>query len=308
MKVSVGVTIRDHFSDTAGAVRSILLNTHVPFTLHIVDCGLPERYRREVERETKGRENIRWIRSERLLHPNESRNLLLEATDGDDYVALVENDNVVPDGWLEKLIDACERHGADIAVPLLYDGPIWKGGLHHDRGHGKIIATEEHGAKRMKILADPPGVRGRWNWGASEEVTTIEMHCILFRRKAFDTIGPFDDLLTACEEVDVSLAAFEHGIKMILEPAVKVRYNQTYRISDDERELFFFRWNVPNAEASVARVREKWGAEGVQDTADFARGQRYRLNRAAWLLYRASRAPRWLMHEVRARIALAKTR
>ncbi|NBS41419.1 glycosyltransferase [bacterium] len=305
--VSIGMTPRDHFSDMAEAVRLIFLNTSLPFTLYIVDCGMPERYRRAVERETAGHANVFWLRAHHFLYPNQSRNLVLAASK-DEYVCFTENDNFVQPGWLEKLLAACERHGAAVATPMLLDGPAWMGSyhFHHDRGLSEIIAHDENGVVAHEVHTDPLSVRRRRFWKQSGLVTTIELHFFLIRRDAFETVGMFDERLSTDEENDLSIALFHHKIPVVYEPAVRVTYRPAPWIRSDERPFYLFRWGVEAAAKSDAVVREKWNAKSLPNTVNFVRGQRYRMNPIVWFFYRALRFPKFLRTEIRNRRALTR--
>lgn len=103
----------------AQALEQIYRNTHFDFRLILVDCGIPDTYRRQMDEVLKGRDNFEFIRTDHYLQTNAAHNLVIERNE-DPFLCLIENDNLVHEDWLLHLLAACEEHPADVAVPLIF--------------------------------------------------------------------------------------------------------------------------------------------------------------------------------------------
>ncbi len=290
--VTVGFFPRERFAMAGESLRSILRNAGMPFTLVIVDCPTPDRYRREMEEAVAGHANVRWIRLDRLPIVNESRNLIANATN-DEYVCFIENAATAHPGWLERLVRSCRETGVGAAIPLVYEGPRADGKVHHDRGFAKLVRDED-GSGRIRTLHDDGTIDHAARMDRPTVFTTLESHCIMLARGTLDAIGPFDERLTVNTHVDIAYALFTHGIKMIFEPRSIIEHHPVRYLQPDERALYAFRWDPKRADESMVMLRKKWPLNRIPDAADFARGQFYRVHPLLWNAYRAARIPRWI--------------
>ena len=116
--ITIGFVPRERFSSAAESLESILTETDTPYEMLIVDCATPPAVWAEIEALIEGRDNIRVLRTDHVLLPNEAKNLVIRETKTE-YLCLIENDNLVEPGWLDKFLNACEEMPADVAVPML---------------------------------------------------------------------------------------------------------------------------------------------------------------------------------------------
>lgn len=263
--VTIGFVPRERFALAAESLATLVATTPPHHRLVVVDAGGPPAVRAELEAVLAGHPNAEVVSTGRPLLPAASKNLVV-ARAGTDYVALVENDVLYPEGWLDGLLAACEEAPADVAAPLIREGrrPI----PHFDTLLGTIVESAEHPGKvEVRPVAVP-----RHTLAARAPVHFVEQHCLLFRRTALDRIGPFDEQLNTRDEVDLSLALWHAGLTIVLEPAVQVDYiPPTFEIRDDELDFYRQRWDLDRALASRDRIRVRWNLVDTPGDLGFVR-------------------------------------
>ncbi|MCZ7525869.1 MAG: glycosyltransferase [Acidimicrobiia bacterium] len=250
--ITIGFLPRERFVLAAESLASLLEHTPEPFRLVVVDAAMPSRYRREMEAVLGGRPDVEWVSADRPLLPAESKNLVVERADTD-YVCLVENDVLFTDGWLRRLVAACEELPADVATPVIREGRGEK--EHFDKLLGRIVTSETTPGKleiqRWRGLRNDVDGRTR--------VDLVEQHCLLFRREVFDRIGRYDEELNTRDEIDLSLALWSAGFTVVLEPASVVNYvPPSTRPEEDELDFYLNRWDLDRARRSRERIRDRW--------------------------------------------------
>jgi hypothetical protein len=292
--VTVGIYPRDRFSLAGQALRRIMTLTHVPFSLAIIDCGTPKRYLKEMEDAVAGHPDVRWIRADRFLTPGESRNRIVAETTGE-YLCLIENDCLVDDGWLDKMLAAAEKTGADLVVPLVFERFLGRFRVHHDAGIG-AYAVEERGGKKYRTFTEAD-VQHWAHFSGPTAIGIFDTHCNLFRRHAIARIGGFDEILTTRTPVDLIVRVGEARLTSFIEPSARVRFMQPPPVEHDELPLYRFLWDAERAKASNEHMLKKWGLEGMPISTSFASGQLMRKNWIVWTLWRTWRGMRraWLI-------------
>ena len=268
--VTVGFVARERFSLAAKALRVLYKHTDIPFRLIIVDCNIPTRYRKQMERAVKGQTNVTFLDIDREILPNHAKNMVYEAS-GDDYICFLENDCVVPDGWLSKLIDACESFPAQVASPLLFDRAPWKGKIHHAWKLGSIKVEHDSVMERIRLV---PHGGDAYTWHKRLEpfqADLIESHCVLYHRRAFEKIYPLPEDLSVDEFVDSSIALYKLGIAMIIVPSVKISFYSPSCVQKEELPFFRFRWDTDKAAKSMAYLTTKWNIVNVGKSDAFSK-------------------------------------
>jgi GT2 family glycosyltransferase len=255
-RLTVGFVPRERFSLAAKSLESILEHTPKPYRLIVVDCNIPAVYRSEMDAVLSRFDDVQVIRRDHYLRPNQSKNLVI-AEAKDDYLCLIENDVLVGEGWIDILMAACEEHPADVAVPLILEGPLKGGAVHFDELLGTVNPVDTPEGTKLEIQPRK-GKRQNDRGSSRRTVQFMEQHCLLFRREVFDRIGPFDEELNTRDEIDLSLALHAAGARVVFEPRCTVAYFPPFPPREDELPYFFFKWDLARAERSRDRIREKW--------------------------------------------------
>jgi GT2 family glycosyltransferase len=290
MSVTIAVVPRDRFSKTAQTIRSIFEVTPEPYRLVVVDAGSPRRYRLEAERAVCGRRSAEILRSDHYLNANEAKNWVLrEVTDGE-YLAFIENDNIMHPEWLDRLIEACEAEGAGVARPMIFERKIFRTYPHFDQRLDRIerIRNARGPGYRFRprtrpLKADVTATRQRTD--------VLETHGLLFRRSVFSLIGELDERINTRQEVDLALQLCAAAVPIVFEPAARITYFRPPPVRQDERAYFLMRWDCAAALASHRLIEEKWNVEGLPTSLDFVR------HRKAYVSY-GRYAAYYLRHEM----------
>ena len=146
------------------------------------------------------------------------------------------------EGWLTKLVAAIEEHPADVAVPLIMEGRIGKGHVHFDDLLGTVQQVETPEGPKWTIHVRST-VKGEGPRRRRRTIEMMEQHCILFRRSALERMGPYDEEFNTRDEIDLSLALYHAGQKVVFEPQCEVHYLPPYPPEDDELDFFYMKWN-----------------------------------------------------------------
>jgi hypothetical protein len=269
--VTIGFVPRDRFSIAARSLRSIYDRTHRPFQMIIVDCGIPDRYWREMEAVLRGRRNYEVVRVDRFLQTNEAHNLVIERNRSP-FLCLIENDNLVHENWLQYLIAACEEHPADVAVPLIFERDDGK--VHFDDRLGSVRRLDARDGASVRIV--PRGASAESDRMAVRRPTElIETHCMLFRSEVFERIGGLDEAVEQSrQEVDLSMALYHAGARCVLEPRARTTFSPPPPINPDERDFYLFKWDVGRSMTSHEHIKRKWGLLEVPTSIPFVQARR----------------------------------
>ena len=269
--VTIAIVPRDRFSKTALTVRSVLENTRPPFHLVVVDCGMPDRYRKQVELALQGGcADAKVLRSEKQYNSNEAKNWVIREVVDSEYLAFVENDVEVHPGWLEKLIAACEEEDADVARPLIMERKIVGTFPHFDQRLGRINKIETEDGTSFKFYRRKKPLSA--DVVTSRQLSTVlETHCLLFKRSVFDRIPPFDERLTVRQEVDLALELVNAGIKIVFEPDAVITYHRPPPVNRDERVYFNTRWDFVQGIRSHQIIEDRWKLIDFPESIAFAR-------------------------------------
>jgi GT2 family glycosyltransferase len=248
--VTIGWFPRERFELAAESLATLLANSP-DCRLIVVDPATPTTYLAEINDVLDGRA-VEMISVDHPLLPAESKNLILDLVDTE-YVALVENDVLFTEGWLEYLLQACEEEEADVTAPLIIDGRGEK--EHFDKHLGTIVESSTEDGK-LEIM---PIARPRNSAQKRERVHCVEQHVLLFKSEVFDRIGRFDERLNTRDEVDLSMALFDAGCAVMLEPECRIHYvPPTSQPRADELPFYMHRWNLERAQMSREIIRKRW--------------------------------------------------
>jgi hypothetical protein len=256
-RVTIGFVPRERFSLAPESLETILDHTDIPFNLIIVDCNTPDVFWQPMQRLLLGRENVTVIRRDEYLLPNQCRNLVVQASQ-DELVCLIENDNLVSQGWLTRFVSAIERHNAGVVIPLIMEGRPSKASVHFDSNLGTVREVQTSDGPKWEVIPRP-GKKEADVGGRSRFEQFMETHCLFLRRSALDRIGPFDEELNTSEEIDVSLALYRARIPAVFAPECVVHYIQPPQpVSADDRGYFLKKWDIEQAHRTHQHLRDKW--------------------------------------------------
>lgn len=176
------------------------------FAVHVVDDASTDDSRAYVEREWPG---VRWLGAveNRGITATMARAVATAATP---YVAVLNNDLELDPRWLERLLAALEARPRAAAV----EGKTLQ--FHrrtHLDGAGDLLRRNGYPDRRGQGQPDD----GRFD--APAEVFAASGTAALFRRAAFDDVGPYDvDLHAYYEDVDWGFRARLRGWTAWYEP------------------------------------------------------------------------------------------
>jgi hypothetical protein len=191
-----------------------------------------------------------------------------------DYVCFLENDVFVDEGWLEKLVEACEDTGSGAAVPLIYERVREAEDVHFDDRLGRIQRVTTPAGPGVALLpADD--LKAVQKHGGRRPIELIETHCFLMRRSVFDRLGGFDEQLsTTRTEIDVSLALHHAGVPVVFEPEAGVTFSPPPPIEPEERDFYMFKWSHAQALHDQERIARRWNVVNFPPSLNFAAARR----------------------------------
>ena len=153
-------------------------------------------------------EGVRCVRQQRPSGLNAARNAGVEATAAP-LIAFLDDDVYVPPGWLQALVEGAERHPDADA----FGGPI------RARFEGRTPSS--CGREKPPITTldlGPHDVEAEMVWGAN----------LAIRRRAFESIGPFDEAVSDHgDEEDWLLALRAAGSRIVYLAAAGVDHRRT---------------------------------------------------------------------------------
>lgn len=214
-KVSIVLVNWNNYDDSAECLESLKRTTYPNFELVVVDNGSGGEDARLL-RERFG-DRIRLIENERNWGFAKGSNIgIRDALDrGADYVLLLNNDTLVPPGFLEPLVGILRASGeVGIAGGKIhcheYPGLIWfaGGGIDYRTGNTPIRGS------------------GEVDRGQFEEVVAVDWICSCFMfisREVLESVGMFDErFFFGWEDVDLCVRAARRGYKVLYVPGSKI--------------------------------------------------------------------------------------
>ncbi len=243
--VTVVVVPGDRFGMARESLATLLRVTRTPHELIVVDGASPPALRDWLAGKAHDR-GFRVLRSERLLTPNEARNLALPHV-RTPWVAFVANDVVVARGWLAAMLEGASASGADVVVPLACRGvPL----------HARIAwcgnATPADAMRTACGLACERAV-----------VRDCHAHALLVRVELLHRIGGFDAQVAAgMEALDFALQMSRTQATMVFEPDAVVTHvpaGAHLPLARDDLPQALLRCSRGLHERSIARLHRKWG-------------------------------------------------
>lgn len=270
--VTVGFVPRDRFCRAAECLERLFAYSNLAFDLIVVNCNIPEVYWNGIQEILNGRTNVRVLEVDRNISSNQARNLVLRETRSE-FLCIIENDVWVHENWLSALVAACEDEPAEVAVPLLLEPHLSSDKVHFDPRLGHIEKIDQNGSIKLRILPGGSPIEAD-RTGQRRHTELVEMHCVMFRTRVFDKIGPFDEAISGSRaEVDLSLALYNSQIPRVLEPKSQVTFLQPPAVYPEEREYYLKYWNVDQSIRDHEHIKKKWNLVSCPTAIEFARAR-----------------------------------
>lgn len=178
-QVSIVVVTYNNVALTKGCIESLLRNTTYPnYELIIVDNASTDDTRNYLRYLSRTEERISIVLNDRNLGFAAANNQGLRLATGD-YLVLLNNDTVVPKGWIDPLL----QHLQDPQVGLV--GP-----LTNSVGNEAKIDVDYTNMEQMESFADRHVVRHR---GRAFDIAMLAMFCVALRRDVLESVGFLDE-------------------------------------------------------------------------------------------------------------------
>jgi GT2 family glycosyltransferase len=276
-RVTVVYVPRERFSPTRRTLEAFFEHTPEPYELVVVDGGSPRELASWLREQSMER-GFKLIRTEHLLTPNQARNLGMEHVDTE-LVALLDNDVVVDEGWLERMIECLDETGASIVAPLTCEGEPLGERVHFAGGEVAIIEEEEDG-RTVRRVRDKMYLAQRKTENVRDElvrkqIQLAEFHAILVRTELLRKIGPFDEEMITRDHLDFCLEVAQNDGTIWFEPESVVHYVPGPAENRHDVLFYMLRWSDAWEKSSLEHFRQKWQLE---DDEFF----RQRLSRLGW--------------------------
>ncbi|NJL20439.1 MAG: glycosyltransferase [Leptolyngbyaceae cyanobacterium SM1_3_5] len=257
-EVTIVVVPRERFSYTRESLESIYEYTTVPFKLVYVDGNSPPETQQYLHTQSQEK-GFRLIRTDYYLYPNRARNLGLAEVDTP-FVAFLDNDVVVSQGWLEALVQCAKETDATIVGPLVcHEQPVHE--IVHCAGGETHINVDVKGRRRLREKMYKQGHRVEKVLPNMQRTQTelCEFHCMFVRTEIFRQVGILDEtMLNSKEHLDFCMSVIQAKGTVYFEPACIVTYVPGSPLKWSDFHFYMLRWSDAWELASLSRMREKW--------------------------------------------------
>jgi len=245
-RTTIVVSQRECYTPTVRYLEPILEHAGAEARGIVVDGGSPEPIRAWLDG-AAARHDLLLLRVDHCLAPSEARAAALPFLESE-FVAFVDNDVTMSDGWLATLERTADETGAWAVGPLYLHG-FPTGSFETPRIHmagGRCQIIEVDGRRRIDADMDRYDVPADTAWPAERFPTQqLEYHCMLVRTAVIREPRMHDAaLLSGHDMYDLCLRIADRGGECWLEPAASAFYERPRRIDALDRDLYFLRWST----------------------------------------------------------------
>lgn len=245
-RVAIAFVVREKFAWALPALQRIYRYTKEPFQLYFVDCGYPPELRSEIQTFLADFDNVTWIERTTYLYPNEALNLVIKRA-RESYLCLIQNDVLIEENFMSELLDTFVQQGCDIVWPMTYELEGGKREPHRDEYTDTRI-EEQGDTFKVQQPKSPDEIENT----AVRRIDHFEMHCLMFTRKAAESLAPFPRINTR-EHIDCAVCAYKKGLIVFANERARANYVLP-PIHDFDADYFAFRWDAQLADASHREV------------------------------------------------------
>jgi hypothetical protein len=176
---SIVIVTYNNLELTKLCLESVLRNTHYPnYEVIVVDNDSTDETRAYLRHMAAQHSQIQVILNQNNGGFARANNQGIARSTGD-YLVLLNNDTIVPSGWLSRLL----RHLKNPSIGMV--GPVT-----NSVGNEATIAVPYQSSTEMEKFAQ----EHMWaNDGKAAEINTLAMFCVAFRRETYELIGPLDE-------------------------------------------------------------------------------------------------------------------
>jgi GT2 family glycosyltransferase len=258
-QVTVVVVPRDRFSSVLDCTKSILENTSEPIRLVYLDFGYSARQLESI-RHLAREVPLEIISCGRAIPMAAFREYLPRIETP--YVAWVDNDTYVTEGWLTAML-ARAAQGARVILPLTLereglDIDPRKIPLRNHISHAELRGVEVNG--QMYVFDYKPFRRAAPEELPKEAHTVdfFELHTFFAETEVLRNLDLPD--MVVREHVDIGIQLSRMGIDIWSDPQSVVHFDNIHeRPTWRDLKFFFFRWDEKLINQSHRLFWERWG-------------------------------------------------
>ena len=222
MNVTVLCVVRHGYATTEVTVESLYRNTEAPFRMVYADIASPPAVERYLKEQEHQREGFLHLRFDDLVSRQSARHKGLENIETD-FVVVVDNNMVLGQGWLEKLLAAAAETGAALVSPIIvtHGGDIhFSAGLVERKRKWRTL-----GRKAVYRPHQQPAAPVRTNLAEVTphriDIDFAESHCCLVRTECLKRKGVLEVEMHNAHTICAASYRLkhEHGEQLVLEPS-----------------------------------------------------------------------------------------
>jgi GT2 family glycosyltransferase len=224
--------------------------SHPDIEVIVVENGSDKRITSMLDAEARRRPRLKVIRPDESLSFAAANNLAIQAAGDCEYVVLLNDDTIVTDRWLERLVGHLQRPDIGIVGPVTN----WTGNeARIDVPYEGVDGLDEFAAKYT-----------REHEGQIFDIGVLAMFCVAMRRELLEEIGMLDERYSVgmFEDDDFAIRVREAGLRVVCAEDAFVHHWGRASFSRMDQETYdrIFAENK-------ARFEEKWGRPWVPHVA-----------------------------------------
>jgi GT2 family glycosyltransferase/glycosyltransferase involved in cell wall biosynthesis len=240
-KVSIVIPVFNQWEFTKQCLESIKTHTSISHEIIAVDNASSDETIKALHKYPE----VRLIQNERNVGFPGAINQGIAAAIGE-HVLLLNNDTIVTDGWLERMVEILESHsGIGIVGPV--SNKVSGVQLDKEAGYTTIQEMHLYAAKKSQERK-----------GSVLEFPRIAFLCTLIKRSLLDNIGGLDERFAPgnYEDDDYCLRANLAGYKTLVTQDVFVHHFGSKSFLENGENAY-----VQRLQTNRNKFKEKWGSD-----------------------------------------------